>query len=176
MPFKKGFIPWNKGKHTGLIPWNKGKRTGLIPWNKGKKGVFSAETILRMSKANKGKIPWTAHPIGTEKVDKHGFIRIKISNHPNKYTRWRLKHHILYEKYHPNVKIGKTDRVIFLDGNRHNFDIHNLELVSLSEQIALSKLQKNYICEEKLELLELIKANLKIKKIEKLIQEKYSGN
>lgn len=128
-----------------------------------------------MSPFEKYHIPWNKVKLGSEMED-GGYIRVKISNHPNSRTRWRLKHHIIYEKYHPNIKIGKTDRVIFLDGNKRNFDIHNLKLVSLSEQIAISKLQKNYICEEKLELLELIKANLKIKKIEKLIQEKYSGN
>lgn len=153
-PFEKGYIPWNKGKH----------------------GVFSEKAILKMSNSKKGHKCWKSREIGSEMEDKDGYIRVKISNHPNKYNRWRLKHHIIYEKYHPNIKIGKTDRVIFLDANKRNFDIHNLKLVSLSEQIAISKLQKNYICEEKLELLELIKANLKIKKIEKLIQEKYSGN
>lgn len=143
-----------------------------IPWNKGKYGVYSKEAILKMSNAKKGHPCWAARELGSEVEDRNGFIRIKISNHPNKYTRWRLKHHIIYEKYHPNIKIGKTDRVIFLDGNKRNFDIHNLKLVSLSEQTALSKLQKNYTGEEKLELLELIKVNLKIKKIKKLIQEK----
>lgn len=153
-PFEKGHIPWNKGKHGG----------------------YSKETILKMSNSHKGYPCWKARELGSEMEDKNGYIRVKISNHPNTYTRWRLKHHIIYEKYHPNIKIGKTDRVTFLDGNKRNFDIHNLKLVSLSEQIALSKLKKNYTGEEKLELLELIKANLKIKKIEKLIQEKYSGN
>jgi len=33
--FKKGGIPWIKGKHP--IPWNKNKKTGFIPWNKGKR-------------------------------------------------------------------------------------------------------------------------------------------
>lgn len=58
MGFKKGYIPWNKGKKTGLIPksafkkgcksWIKGKhikinnalelyyKKGGLPWNKGK--------------------------------------------------------------------------------------------------------------------------------------------
>lgn len=155
-PFKKGNIPWNKGRH----------------------GVYSKETILKMSNSRKGQPSSRALELGSELED-NGYIRVKISNHPNYHTRWRLKHHIIYEKYHPNIKIGKTDRVIFLDGNKRNFDIHNLKLVSLSEQAYIaniSKSQYKYNSDEKLELIELIKANLKIKKIEKLIQEKYSGN
>ena len=127
-----------------------------------------------MSPFEKHHIPWNKFKLGSE-IEEGGYIRVKISNHPKSHTRWRLKHHIIYEKYHPNIKIGKTDRVIFLDGNKRNFDIHNLKLVSLSEQIALSKSQHKYNGDEKLELIELIKANLKIKKIENLIQEKYSG-
>lgn len=127
-----------------------------------------------MSPFEKHHIPWNKFKLGSE-IEEGGYIRVKISNHPKSHTRWRLKHHIIYEKYHPNIKIGKTDRVIFLDANKRNFDIHNLKLVSLSEQIALSKSKYKYNYDEKLELIELIKANLKIKKIEKLIQEKYSG-
>lgn len=148
-----------------------------IPWNKGKHGCYSKETILKMSNSHKGKLYPKARELGSE-IEEGGYIRVKISNHPHHRTRWRLKHHIIYEKYHPNIKIGKTDRVIFLDGNKRNFDIHNLKLLSLSEQAYIAKISKSqykYDGDEKLELLELIKANLKIKKIENLIQHKYSG-
>lgn len=149
-----------------------------IPWNKGRHGVYSKETILKMSNSRKGQPSSRARELGSELED-NGYIRVKISNHPKSHTRWRLKHHIIYEKYHPNIKIGKTDRVIFLDGNKRNFDIHNLKLLSISEQPYIANLSKskyNYNGDEKLELIELMKANLKIKKIEKLIQQKYSGN
>lgn len=129
-----------------------------------------------MSPFEKHHIPWNKFKLGSE-IEEDGYIRVKISNHQNFHTRWRLKHHIIYEKYHPNIKIGKTDRVLFLDGNKRNFDIHNLKLVSLSEQSHIANLSKSkykYNYDEKLELIELIKANLKIKKIENLIHKKYS--
>ena len=131
-----------------------------------------------MSPFEKGHIPWNKVKLGSE-IEEDGYIRVKISNHPNIRTRWRLKHHILYEKYHPNIKIGKTDRVIFLDGNKHNFDIHNLELVSLSEQAYIaniSKSQYKYNGNEKKKLIELIKSKIKIKELEKLINERSNGN
>lgn len=39
--FKKGFIPWNKGKKTGNIPWNKGLSVSLSPKSQFKKGQTS---------------------------------------------------------------------------------------------------------------------------------------
>lgn len=66
----KGRIPWNKGK-KGMIPWNKGltkkdprvsaniqkmaetrkKTNSYVPWNKGKTGIYSNDTIQKMSDA-----------------------------------------------------------------------------------------------------------------------------
>jgi hypothetical protein len=64
--FKKGMIPWNKGKR-GLMGANRTSfKRGLVPWNKGKGGyklwpngrVVSDETRLRMSASLKGRKVW----------------------------------------------------------------------------------------------------------------------
>ena len=78
---KKGVmpIPWNKGKHIylgggfkkGHIPWIKGKKhspetiakikrfiKGRKVWNRGKKGIYSQETLSKMSLASKGRPSW----------------------------------------------------------------------------------------------------------------------
>jgi len=56
---KKGSTPWNKGKVGVQTPWNKGKRGLQVAWNKGKIGIFSEESLKKISKSNKGRIPWS---------------------------------------------------------------------------------------------------------------------
>lgn len=71
-------------------------------------------------------------PIGSEKVNGHGYVIVKV----NESNKWRLKHHLVYEKYY-GEKLGERDKVIFLDGNKRNFSPKNLVKVSNSEQVCL---------------------------------------
>ena len=54
--FKKGFIPWNKGKKGVMpTPWNKDKKGVMsVPWNKGTKGICKPNS----SSFKKGMVPW----------------------------------------------------------------------------------------------------------------------
>lgn len=73
----------------------------------------------------------TAKRNGTETF-KGGYWWVKIDNQklPKKYTteeryrNWKLKHHIIWEKHHGPIPPGC--KVIFLDGDRNNFNIENL--------------------------------------------------
>lgn len=71
-------------------------------------------------------------PIGSEKINCHGYVIVKV----NAENKWRLKHHLVYEDYY-GEKIEKSDKVIFLDRNKRNFDPKNLVKVSGSEQVCL---------------------------------------
>lgn len=105
-------------------------KKGLVPYNKGTKGLKKANS----GSFKKGNIPRNTKKILSERINQANCIEIKIAQ-PNK---WRLKHHVIYEEYH-NVKIGRKDAVIFLDGNKRNFDINNLKLISNKEQIIMAK-------------------------------------
>lgn len=95
----------------GFIPWNKGMKTGLKPTNGFKKG----------------NRPWHTRELYSERLDKEGYTIIKIAE-PNK---WMRKHRWIYEQ--KNGKISKDSTIIFADGNKENFNIENLILVSRAE-------------------------------------------
>jgi len=76
---------------------------------------------------NKAKAMGNRIPIGTEYVKPDNMVLVKVT--PNK---WEYKQRHIYEQYH-NVKLPKGTMVIFLDGDRTNFDIDNLMAVSTPE-------------------------------------------
>lgn len=82
-----------------------------------------------------GHLPHTAKPIGAEKIDKDGFIKIKTAQ-PN---IWKLKHHVIYENAY-GEKVKSDEKIVFLDGNKRNFKIDNLIKISQTEQMLLAKI------------------------------------
>lgn len=74
----------------------------------------------------KGHQSFNTLPIYSEKINKRGDIFIKL---PGLKSHWVLKHRYLYET-HYNIKLDVKDRIIFLDGNKHNLSIDNLRIIS----------------------------------------------
>lgn len=68
---------------------------------------------------------------GTERIDKRGYTNIKIEG------KWIKKGRYIYEQAHG--KIPKGYKIIFKDGNRSNFDLDNLAMVSDSELMLINK-------------------------------------
>lgn len=66
-------------------------------------------------------------PIGNERIKPDGMVQVKIAK-----DRWEYKQRLIYSQYH-NVKLTSDDYIIFLDQDRTNFDINNLERVSRRE-------------------------------------------
>lgn len=108
---------------TGQFP------KGNIPVNKGMKGLTGANK----TSFKKGERPVNHKPVGSERVDADGYTLIKVAEP----STWKHKHRVIYEDKHG--KIPKRSAVIFLDGNRSNFDIENLALVNRKKLLVLNK-------------------------------------
>lgn len=104
---------------------------GNTPHNKGRKG----ECYQGCEKTwfPKGHIPKNLKPIGSERITKDGYIKIKVDN-PDV---WKLKHRVAWEKEHG--KIPSNHAIIFLDGDKTNCNIENLKMVSRSELCIINK-------------------------------------
>ena len=134
---------------------NKGQfLKGMVPWNKGQKMKNETFEKIKPTLFQKGNKTWNTRPIGSERIKaKDGYVLIKVAE-PNK---WELKHRYLYKQKYGEIPKGHT--VLFKDGNKYNFDLENLVLVSRSELLILNK--KNLIKNNK----ELTETGLLIAKV-----------
>jgi len=125
-------------------------KKGLIPHNKGKKLSQETKEKLKPTMFKRGNRPHNAQPVGTETKDKDGYVWVKIAEP----SEWKLKHHIAYGEPVPT-----GHKVIFLDGNKYNFERGNLQLVSNAELM-----NRNTMRRYPPELVRLLKTLNKLKK------------
>lgn len=125
----KGIMYRNNIK-TGMQGYKTRFVKGQEAWNKGTKGL---QLGGEKGWFKKGSIPPTTLSTGAERVNENDFVIVKIGQ-PNE---WRLKHHVVYEKYYGEIPDGY--KVIFADKDKRNFDINNLLLLSPEEFIAAMK-------------------------------------
>ena len=119
----------NKKLNSGLT----GKfRKGQTPHNKGKKMPKEVYEKVKHTMFAKGNVPPNHRPVGSERISKDGYIEVKVAE-PNK---WRLKQRVVYEE--AKGKIPEGCPIIFLDGNKRNFDIDNLRCITRSELLYLN--------------------------------------
>lgn len=107
-------------------------RKGQIPHNKGKKMPKEVYEKVKHTMFAKGNIPPNHRPVGSERISKDGYIEVKVAE-PNK---WRLKQRVVYEE--AKGKIPEGCPIIFLYGNKRNFDIDNLRCITRSELLYLN--------------------------------------
>jgi hypothetical protein len=82
-----------------------------------------------------GQKPWKYMPIGSERVNSNGVIGVKIKETPPK--KYKSKHLIIWEK--ANGPVPKKHFIIFADGNKRNFKLSNLLMVSYREIAVLNR-------------------------------------
>lgn len=105
---------------------------GKAPHNKGKPMPPEVKEKLKHTLFKKGNIAHNTRPVGSERVSKDGYIEVKFRDNkglpPGGKGAWELKHRLVWMKHHG--EIPKEHAVIFLDGNKRNFNIENLALIS----------------------------------------------
>ena len=142
------FMKRNKLKSEAIK--NNGRFSkGMTPWNKG----LSYMPNNKETRFQKGNIPHCHREVGEERIDKYGYVQIKVAE-PNV---WDLKHRVIYKEHYGEIPDGHN--IIFADGNKMNFDIDNLIAVSKSEMLILNN--NNLRFEDK----ELTKVGVNIAKV-----------
>ena len=106
-------------------------KKGNIPWSKGRKGLSYPEMVK--TQFQKGHQPHNYRPIGSEVTSADGCVWVKIAD-PN--IR-REKHRIVWEAH--NGPIPKGYVILFADKNKSNCELENLILVSRAEMAVLNR-------------------------------------
>jgi hypothetical protein len=105
-------------------------KKGSIPYNKGKKQTdFMTPEQIEKSESTrfkKGHKPHNYRPVGSERWT-DGYLYVKVAD-PNV---WKQKHVLLWEDIHG--KLPKNQILVFVDGDSTNIHLDNLMLVTRFE-------------------------------------------
>lgn len=110
---------------------------GHVPINKGTKGMFNVGGNKTSFK--KGQPARNHKPVGTERIDRDGYVIVKVQDDGPWHKRWRPKHKVEWEKVHGKIPPGFV--LIFLDGNKQNITMENLKLVTQAQNLQLNRKQ-----------------------------------
>lgn len=80
----------------------------------------------------KGHMPHNYKPVGTERISKDGYLEIKVED-PKK---WKGKHILIWESAHGSIP--KNHVVIFADGDKRNFNLENLILITQAQNAVMN--------------------------------------
>ena len=128
----KNFLANNTGK-TGRF------EKGHVPSNKGKTVSKEMYDVMAPTMFKPGQKPPNTLPIGTEKMLADGYIWVKIDDKPKvpKRVNWVQKHVLLWEQHNGPVPEGCV--IKFLDDDRTNITIENLQLITKAQNARLNQ-------------------------------------
>ena len=99
-------------------------KKGRNTWNKGMRG----ETQFK-----KGIIPHNYKPVGSTRITKDGYTEIKIADP----RTWELMHREVWKQHHGEYPPAGT-AIVFIDGNKQNCEISNLQLLTRKELMQIN--------------------------------------
>ena len=107
-------------------------QAGLVPWNAGRRFVSGGRSIETRFKP--GQKPHTWRPIGTERLTKEGYLERKVRDTCVTKNDYKPVHHIVWEEAGREIPPGHV--LAFKDGNKRNFALENLELLTRKQLMA----------------------------------------
>ena len=117
---KNNCLKYNTDKMVSLIYENFGKKMSTKTLRK----YYYRHNLTYKRKYNRKDKAIFAREIGFESPpDKNGLVRIKIND-----KQWKYKQRYIYEQYYGEIPEDYV--VIFLDGDKTNYNIDNLYAVS----------------------------------------------
>ena len=118
------------GLGNGIKSHNAGCfKPGLVPWNKGTRfiaGGRSAETHFKP-----GDKPHTWNPVWHERVSNEGYLQRKVTDTGVTWRDYRPVHHLVWQEAWRDIPPGYA--LVFRDGDKRNFALCNLELVTRAD-------------------------------------------
>lgn len=114
-------------------------KPGQESWNKGLS--YQPGGRCQENQFKPGQKPQTTVPVGTESVDKDGYLKRKVRDDaPSGMSRknWKFVHVLKWEEYHGRP-VPPKHVVRLKDGDKRNFSRENLVLVSMAENAILNK-------------------------------------
>lgn len=126
-------------------------KKGNIPLNKGLK--MDAKTYEKVKRTffKVGHKPHNDKWDGYERINVEGYTEVRVNG------KFILKNRLIYQQHYGNL--DKNQIVIFKDGNKQNFNIENLQVISRAENVA-----RNSIHRYPEELKSLMRLNAKLKR------------
>lgn len=118
--FKKGLVPFNKGKKWDDYMSEEGRRN-------------SSRTQFR-----RGQLPHNIRPMYSERINDLGYVEIKVPGH----RKFVMKHRWIWEAHHG--PIPKDHIIYFLDGDKSNCEISNLGIMTRAENRRRNGLWSRY--------------------------------
>jgi len=124
-------------------------KPGHTPANKGIKGYVTddPQKLANMQKTQfkKGQRGRNYLPVGSIRYQEKTGCLIKVQDSGPYNERWKPAGRFLWNRYHPEDPVQKTDRIIYADGNPQNLDRDNLIKLSGAEYVAYTHLRGELI-------------------------------
>ena len=134
-------------------------KKGQMPHNKGVKMPNSVRIKVEHTMFKAGQTSYNNKPIGYERLGKDGYIQIKTQ------SGFKPKNRVVWEQHFGAVPAGNI--VIFKDGDKLNFNIDNLDIITRADNANRNKIFITYSPEYKEVLGILHKLDKIIKNAEK---------